>query len=1214
MKPISLEFQAFLSYRDKMHIDFTIFNNSIFLIDGDTGAGKTTIFDAMCFALYGEASDNARGNNFKSHYASIDDLCYVEFVFEEKGEIYKIHREPAQIKRKKKGRDEFGNLGTKSEGENVLYTTPKKQITKKTEADKAIVELIKLKKDQFRNTIMIGQNKFSELIRTTTSARKDLFRNILQTQKFEDFEDKLSKLYASASKEIESSNVKIDTELKGYKTNNIDLSEKLNIDNPSLNDFDTLYILLKADLDLTDNKLKELENNKNQENEKLTELNKNFETAKINNKNIEEFKNHKELFDSICKEEDKYKNLNDIINKYDDSYETYFISQNIANKEAEIQKLKSDLNLSKENKVKCEENLKEASQKKDKNVEIEKENENINSELNKLNNLFDKCQNLENEKIKELELNKGISLINQEISSENKKQDILNGKLNEINDFIEKNNDIDVKISKLQSAIEHQETEKNDLEKNIQTILLMNSNIQMLQENYLGVVSKSSELKSTLEETNKELNTLNEYNSLNKDCKLEYNELKNQIKDIDNKIQTLNDYLIDFNKINKKKTELEKDSTKLDFLSKERLEKNNRYIELDTLYQNNLAGILAKNLIEGSPCPVCGAIHHTNLAKLENDSVTEETLKKAQKEKEEANQAYNDSLGKYKANNDNLNEQYKGLIDKLKTLLTINDDNVEFVIQNNINLLNYKKSELSSKINDLNAVIANVDKNEERMKALTSSKENITKNISENEKNETAILTKINTLSEEITNLRKDLITLCSLQNDDNLIVKAREILANKIKELEVLKNQEESFRKISKELAEFKENQNKISKELEDSKNKVKDAEIARASTSEALKHCKDNIKSFENDLQGKTKEIIENEISENKQKYDKNKDEIDSINSLYVNVNKEFERINTHINYLNNDIQNKNNESKKLQKELEESLNKTILKDLSVIKSLVLEYKDSIDSIKRSAQKYKDDYTKAESLYKNDLDKNFDKLTSTNLEELNAEIINQTKILKDKEDEYNNLNSTLHNNLQRFNNYVEINKSINEKSVRVSNLKKLNEVSKGQVKDKEKIDFETYYQSQIFNNILTQANKRLNVMTDNVYSMIRHESEDEKGSTALDIDIFDTNTGKVRSANSLSGGEIFMASLSLALGFSEISRTKSGANELDCMFIDEGFGTLDEETLRTVMRVLNQLSNETNRTIGIISHVTELRDAIHKQIHVTKDKINGSKLEFKI
>ncbi len=1214
MKPISLEFQAFLSYRDKIHIDFTKFNNSIFLIDGDTGAGKTTIFDAMCFALYGEASDNARGNNFKSHYATVDDLCYVEFVFEEKGEIYKIHREPAQIKRKKKGKDEFGNLGTKSESENVLYTTPKKQITKKTEADKAIVELIKLKKDQFRNTIMIGQNKFTELIRATTCARKDLFRNILQTQKFEDFEDRLFKLYASASKEIESANVKIDTELKGYKTNNIDLRDKLNIDNPSLNDFDTLYMLLSSDIDSTKTKLKEVVINKNYENEKLTELNKNLEKAKNNNKNIEEFNNHKEMFNSILKDEDKYRNLTDIINKYDDSYETYLISQNIENKETEIKKLKSDLNLNEENKVKCEANLKEASVKKEKNKDIEKENEKINTELNKLDNLFEKCQNLEKEKNKELELNKEITLLNQKILSENEKQNSLNVKLNEINDFIEKNNDIDVKISKLQTTIERLDSAKNDLEKNIQTIESKTLNAQMLQENYLNILSKSNELKSTLEKTNEELNKLDSYNSLNKDCKLEYNELTNQIKDIDNKIQTLNDYSTDFNKINDKKTELEKDSKKLDFLSKKRLEKSNRYIELDTLYRNNLAGILAKDLTEGAPCPVCGAIHHTNLAKLEDDNVTEDALKKAQKENDEANQAYSDAVGKHKADNDNLKEQYEGLVKKLKTMLTLDSENVELEIQKNIELLSNKKAKLSSKLNDLKTVIDNFDKNEQRIKVLNSSKENLTKNLSENEKKETETLTKINTLNDEISNLRKELIKLCSLSNDDNLIVNAHEILANKIKDLNIHKNEQECCKKISKELVEYKENQTKLSKELENSKNKVKDAEIAQASTKEALKYCKENILTLENDLQGKTKEIIENEISENKQKYAKNKDEIDSINSLYVNVNKEFERINTRINYLNNDIQNKNNESKALQKKLEESLNKTILKDLNTIKSLILEYKDSIDSIKRSAQKYKDDYTKAESLYKNDLDKNFDKLTITNLEELNTDILNQAKLLKDKEDEYNNLNSTLQNNLQRFSNYVEINKSINEKSVKASNLKKLNDVSKGQVKDKEKIDFETYYQSQIFNNILTQANKRLNVMTDNVYSMIRHESEDEKGSTALDIDIFDTNTGKIRSANSLSGGEIFMASLSLALGFSEISRTKSGANELDCMFIDEGFGTLDEETLRTVMRVLNQLSNETNRTIGIISHVTELRDAIQKQIHVTKDKINGSKLEFKI
>lgn len=102
MKPLKLEFEAFLSYKDKTIIDFAALNNTIFLIDGDTGAGKTTIFDAMCFALYGEPSDTSRDAHFKSHFASDETISYVDFTFEEEGRIYNIYRQPRQFVKSKK--------------------------------------------------------------------------------------------------------------------------------------------------------------------------------------------------------------------------------------------------------------------------------------------------------------------------------------------------------------------------------------------------------------------------------------------------------------------------------------------------------------------------------------------------------------------------------------------------------------------------------------------------------------------------------------------------------------------------------------------------------------------------------------------------------------------------------------------------------------------------------------------------------------------------------------------------------------------------------------------------------------------------------------------------------------------------------------------------------------------------------------------------------
>ena len=123
----------------------------------------------------------------------------------------------------------------------------------------------------------------------------------------------------------------------------------------------------------------------------------------------------------------------------------------------------------------------------------------------------------------------------------------------------------------------------------------------------------------------------------------------------------------------------------------------------------------------------------------------------------------------------------------------------------------------------------------------------------------------------------------------------------------------------------------------------------------------------------------------------------------------------------------------------------------------------------------------------------------------------------------------------------------------------------------------------------------------------MIRHEVKgDYKTQAGLELDVIDHYNGSVRPVHSLSGGESFKASLSLALGLSDEIQACAGGVRLDCMFVDEGFGSLDDESLRLAISVLQELT-EGNRLVGIISHVSELKTKIEKQIIVTKE-IGGS------
>ena len=177
---------------------------------------------------------------------------------------------------------------------------------------------------------------------------------------------------------------------------------------------------------------------------------------------------------------------------------------------------------------------------------------------------------------------------------------------------------------------------------------------------------------------------------------------------------------------------------------------------------------------------------------------------------------------------------------------------------------------------------------------------------------------------------------------------------------------------------------------------------------------------------------------------------------------------------------------------------------------------------------------------------------------------------------------------------------------------LNALSDTANGQINTKEKVKLETYVQMTYFDRIIDRANTRLMIMTGGQYELKRREEAASKTSqSGLDLDVVDHYNGSLRSVKSLSGGESFMASLSLALGLSDEIQSSAGGIKLDTMFVDEGFGSLDGESLQQAMQALASLSSG-NRLVGIISHVTELKERIDNQIIVTKEKTGGSRVQI--
>lgn len=173
---------------------------------------------------------------------------------------------------------------------------------------------------------------------------------------------------------------------------------------------------------------------------------------------------------------------------------------------------------------------------------------------------------------------------------------------------------------------------------------------------------------------------------------------------------------------------------------------------------------------------------------------------------------------------------------------------------------------------------------------------------------------------------------------------------------------------------------------------------------------------------------------------------------------------------------------------------------------------------------------------------------------------------------------------------------------------LQNLADTANGNLSGKQRIQLETYVQQQLFDRILVRANTRFRVMSGGQYDLVRRKEYQKNQQSGLDLDVVDHYNGTTRSVSTLSGGESFMASLSLALGLSDEIQESAGGVQLDALFVDEGFGSLDEETLDQAMKAIQTLAEDGGRIVGIISHVTELQNRIDRQLLVRKMKSGGS------
>ena len=219
-----------------------------------------------------------------------------------------------------------------------------------------------------------------------------------------------------------------------------------------------------------------------------------------------------------------------------------------------------------------------------------------------------------------------------------------------------------------------------------------------------------------------------------------------------------------------------------------------------------------------------------------------------------------------------------------------------------------------------------------------------------------------------------------------------------------------------------------------------------------------------------------------------------------------------------------------------------------------------------------------------------------------------------KDKQAEYMQLYSANRKNREvrdRLKHHLEKNGELKKQYEMVGNLHR---TANGNLSGTVKMDFETYVQRQYFRQIIRAANKRLVKMTSGEFILQCREMKDlgSQGQAGLDLDVYHMASDSVRDVKTLSGGESFMASLSMALGLADIVQNTAGAIRLDTMFVDEGFGSLDDGAREQAIRVLTELADE-QRLVGIISHVNELKEQIERKLVVTRTE-KGSRAGWQL
>ena len=409
MRPIKLTISAFGPYASKQVIDFEeLKGRNIFVISGKTGAGKTTIFDAISYALYGEASGESREtDSLRSHFADGNTETYVELEFELRGEKYTVNRVPKQKKKKARGE------GYTEKSADATLTLPDgKVITKVKNVTDKIIEILGITREQFKQIVMLAQGEFKKLLLADSVEREGIFRKIFNTYDFEKIQAELKDKAANLSKNRTKSKHEMEINLKNIKgEHDIVIDEYV--------DFPLVIEKLKDLLERDNNIYKTLNEEGKEVDNNLQVKNQEKAIIETNNNLLKEKEIITKALEELLSKEDEYKNKSKTIIDGKNAKEVKYIEDKLIETTKKLTKREEDYNLS----LKNIDSLKLKQEEANKLLQIEEskecDREKLSVEINNLNKLEEKIIELDS-------LNNKVMHLKQ--SAENSKLQIINNK------------------------------------------------------------------------------------------------------------------------------------------------------------------------------------------------------------------------------------------------------------------------------------------------------------------------------------------------------------------------------------------------------------------------------------------------------------------------------------------------------------------------------------------------------------------------------------------------------------------------------------------------------------------------------------------------------------------------------------------------------------------------------------------------------------------